>query len=167
VIAMRIMRKDLEGGFRNQGCRVTPLPEDRASTRMFHRTLARSLPKARQPANRMASSNYWLFDPRWWWTQSHETGLRRSNSRLTGKITGNSRYCSLCCYFLDLSCSQFQCVKAKFPRRRNRELFSSNREASCVMRQTFTLGLPRKLELLHGVNVHIRPRMVLSVRIVG
>src|ERR1700733_8220710 len=64
----------------------------------------------------------------WWWTQSSRIGLHPSSSRLIGKITGNFDAFGLCSDFDQLGCWRFQRVKAKFPSRRKRELFPTNRE---------------------------------------
>ena len=74
------------------------------------------------------------------------------NSRLTGKITGNSRHFSLCSEFRSLSRLEFQRVKANFPCRRKRELFAQNRETRFANRRKIAPGL-----------VIARPRLVCGV----
>jgi len=64
----------------------------------------------------------------WWWTQSCETGLRRPNSLLTGKRTGNFPIFGSFGENRLQNRAYFQRVTSKFPKNRNREIIRHIRE---------------------------------------
>jgi hypothetical protein len=69
-----------------------------------------------------------LVSTSWWWTQSRQTRLGRSNSLLTGKRTANFSFLG---HFRE-NCQQkrthFQTVTSEFPKNQNREIIQQSRE---------------------------------------